>query len=170
MSTVMDDFGYPDGLAAHRKAARGELLTDAEDVAKRAFWSARARAYRSGRTYRQGASARAAAKRQYDTNYYAENKAKIIARATAWRKDRRRDFALKVNQKAARFGVEGKLDWRDLVPDDCAYCGIACESWDHVVPMSRGGANTLENLVPCCWPCNQDKRNRTPDEWLATAA
>ena len=106
-------------------------------------------------------------KRQYDVGYYRGNRAKIIARAIEWRKDRRRDFAMKVNQKAARYGVPGKLDWRDLVPDDCAYCGTPCESWDHVIPMSRGGDNTLDNLVPCCWPCNQDKGNRTPEEWLA---
>lgn len=111
--------------------------------------------------------ARKEQKREYDRQRYLERREEIIQRAVAWRKDRRRDFAMKVNQKAVKYGVPGRLDWRDLVPDDCAYCGTACESWDHVIPMSRGGANTLDNLVPCCWPCNQDKGNRTPEEWLA---
>jgi 5-methylcytosine-specific restriction endonuclease McrA len=35
---------------------------------------------------------------------------------------------------------------------------------DHVVPRSRGGASSWENLVACCIPCNNQKGNRTPDE------
>jgi 5-methylcytosine-specific restriction endonuclease McrA len=35
---------------------------------------------------------------------------------------------------------------------------------DHVVPRSRGGASTLENLVACCYPCNNRKADRTPVE------
>ena len=35
---------------------------------------------------------------------------------------------------------------------------------DHVMPRSRGGASTWENLVACCHPCNNRKGNRTPDE------
>lgn len=105
-------------------------------------------------------------KRAYDAVYYAANRQGIIRRAVAWRSDRRREFAYKVNQVAARHGVEGKLDWRDLVPGPCHYCGTPCESWDHMVPMSRGGANTLGNLVPACWPCNSAKKARTVEEWL----
>jgi len=28
---------------------------------------------------------------------------------------------------------------------------------DHIVPSASGGANTLRNLQPMCWPCNQEK-------------
>lgn len=105
----------------------------------------------------------------YDANY-PRIREQVIARAVAWRKDRRRDFAMKVNQLAVRYGVPGKLDWRDLIYGDCAYCGTPCQSWDHVMPMSRGGANTLDNLVPCCWPCNTWKRARTPEEWWEAIA
>jgi len=35
---------------------------------------------------------------------------------------------------------------------------------DHVVPRSRAGETTWENLVACCHPCNNRKGNRTPDE------
>jgi len=35
---------------------------------------------------------------------------------------------------------------------------------DHVIPRSRGGASTWENLVACCIPCNNRKGNRTPEE------
>ena len=35
---------------------------------------------------------------------------------------------------------------------------------DHVVPKSRGGPDTWENLVAACVPCNNRKGNRTPEE------
>jgi 5-methylcytosine-specific restriction endonuclease McrA len=107
------------------------------------------------------------AKRAYDAARYQEVRERKVAQAVAWRSDRRREWAYKANATAARQGLPGRIDWRDLIPEPCAYCWAPCESWDHVTPLSRGGANDLANIVPCCWPCNQDKRARTPDEWLA---
>ena len=45
----------------------------------------------------------------------------------------------------------------------CQYCGTLLSSsdltLDHVVPRSRGGSSTWENLVACCHPCNRRKGN-----------
>src|SRR6201993_2961383 len=45
----------------------------------------------------------------------------------------------------------------------CQYCGVVLASGeltlDHVVPRSRGGSSTWENLVACCHPCNRRKGN-----------
>lgn len=47
----------------------------------------------------------------------------------------------------------------------CVYCGSGGNlTIDHVHPRSRGGANSWENLVTCCRPCNFRKDNRTPEE------
>jgi 5-methylcytosine-specific restriction endonuclease McrA len=35
---------------------------------------------------------------------------------------------------------------------------------DHVIPRSRGGLSTWENLVACCHPCNRRKGNQLPHE------
>ena len=35
---------------------------------------------------------------------------------------------------------------------------------DHVVPRSRGGRSSWENLVACCYQCNNSKGDRTPEE------
>ena len=47
----------------------------------------------------------------------------------------------------------------------CQYCGSKDKlTIDHVMPRSRGGRDTWDNLVAACVPCNNRKGNRTPDE------
>jgi len=50
----------------------------------------------------------------------------------------------------------------------CQYCARMLPSGeltlDHVIPRSRSGETTWENLVACCHPCNNQKGNRTPEE------
>ena len=50
----------------------------------------------------------------------------------------------------------------------CQYCHRTLPSGeltlDHVIPRSRAGETTWENLVACCHPCNNRKGSRTPDE------
>lgn len=40
-------------------------------------------------------------------------------------------------------------------------CRVKATSVDHIIPTSRGGRDDDDNLVACCWPCNQRKGNRT---------
>ena len=42
----------------------------------------------------------------------------------------------------------------------CQYCGDKAESIDHVIPRSRGGEHTWENVVAACERCNSSKRDR----------
>lgn len=48
----------------------------------------------------------------------------------------------------------------------CVYCGgddrIAC---DHILPLSKGGLSTLDNLATACRPCNSSKGDRLVSEW-----
>ena len=50
----------------------------------------------------------------------------------------------------------------------CQYCGenhSANElTFDHILPVSRGGSRTWENIVTCCLNCNRMKGSRTPEE------
>lgn len=47
---------------------------------------------------------------------------------------------------------------------ECQYCGLRAENVDHVIPRSRGGTHTWENVVACCRRCNSKKENRLPRE------
>lgn len=68
-------------------------------------------------------------------------------------------------KKAVRFSrinVLTRDDWT------CQYCGRRLATrklnYDHVNPRSRGGKTVWENIVTCCYPCNSEKGNRTPQE------
>ncbi|MEO6576859.1 MAG: HNH endonuclease [Polyangiaceae bacterium] len=64
-----------------------------------------------------------------------------------------------------------RLTRRNLMLRDahqCQYCGkrplLRELNIDHVLPRSRGGADTWENLVTACRVCNLRKGWKTPDE------
>ena len=64
-----------------------------------------------------------------------------------------------------------KFNRRNLYARDenrCQYCGKRFATseltLDHVVPRSRGGRSTWDNLVCCCVACNARKGGRLPNE------
>jgi len=64
-----------------------------------------------------------------------------------------------------------RLNRRNLFARDdhrCQYCGQVLPanqlSFDHVVPRSRGGTTSWENVVASCVKCNTKKGGRTPQE------
>lgn len=64
-----------------------------------------------------------------------------------------------------------RLNRRTLFARDghrCQYCGQSLPpsqlSLDHVVPRSKGGPTTWENVVASCIKCNTKKGGRTPQE------
>ncbi len=66
---------------------------------------------------------------------------------------------------------EVRLSRRNIFERDrhlCQYCGRRFPkpdlTLDHVLPRSRGGKDTWENLVLACVKCNLKKSNRTPEE------
>ena len=50
----------------------------------------------------------------------------------------------------------------------CQYCGESglalALAFDHVIPRSRGGRTTWQNIVAACGPCNLRKGGRTPQQ------
>ena len=60
--------------------------------------------------------------------------------------------------------------WDALVAswDGCAYCGTVDGPFqrDCVLPISRGGRYTLDNVVPACRSCNTSKCNDEVTGWM----
>lgn len=48
----------------------------------------------------------------------------------------------------------------------CAYCGAPAETWDHIVPISKGGETKPYNIVPACASCNSSKKDKDLFDWL----
>ena len=49
---------------------------------------------------------------------------------------------------------------------NCAYCGSAENlQWEHIIPISRGGPDTIDNQVLACQKCNCSKGDKDPYEW-----
>lgn len=59
------------------------------------------------------------------------------------------------------LAVLGKWEGR------CAYCRSEVKiTLEHVAPLSRGGADSIENIVPACHSCNSRKNCRTVERFL----
>lgn len=52
---------------------------------------------------------------------------------------------------------------------ECFYCGKPLTkdnmSFDHIMPLSRGGKHSKHNLIACCTSCNMHKNNLTVREF-----
>jgi len=73
-----------------------------------------------------------------------------------WRLSRRKRAEMATG---LRFDVFRRDDFR------CRYCGRGINQGvllevDHVVPQSRGGDDSMDNLVTACWQCNNGKRDK----------
>src|SRR6266480_4464251 len=60
-------------------------------------------------------------------------------------------------RKITRRAVFARDSWT------CQYCGSRSNlTVDHVIPRSKGGESSWENIVASCAPCNRRKGDRTP--------
>lgn len=94
--------------------------------------------------------------------HYEKSPEKVLARVQKYKE-----------QKAAASGYHDEWDIdqiRKRLNDQCSYCGEPLHGKgekDHLVPVSRGGDNSPENLTLACRTCNRDKHAKTAQEFLA---
>lgn len=50
--------------------------------------------------------------------------------------------------------------------NQCVYCGRNANTVDHIIPISKGGKNEYDNLVPCCKSCNSSKKDKDLVDFL----
>lgn len=80
---------------------------------------------------------------------------------------------LRQARRAREASADGRFtlrDWALLLEawgHRCAYCaaeGVRLTA-DHRTPLSRGGSNAIENILPACRPCNARKSTSTEREF-----
>ena len=68
-------------------------------------------------------------------------------------------------RKITRRAVFARDDWT------CQYCGSRAQlTVDHVIPRSKGGGSSWENIVAACAPCNRRKGDALPRQAGMTLA
>ena len=75
--------------------------------------------------------------------------------------------------RAAKAGVDDTLtieQWGKVLLSTnwcCAWCGSGINiQVEHMIPISRGGGNTADNVCALCSSCNFNKGAKTPLEWI----
>jgi 5-methylcytosine-specific restriction endonuclease McrA len=48
----------------------------------------------------------------------------------------------------------------------CFYCSAPADIADHYIPLAKGGPDSEENMVAACQPCNSQKSDRTPNDFM----
>ena len=76
----------------------------------------------------------------------------------------------RVKRVAASGSDLTEAQWRRILDAwaACAYCGGdgAALQRDCVLPISRGGRYTIDNVVPACRSCNASKSNDEVTSWM----
>lgn len=134
-----------------------------------------------GRTPRGKELTKATDKRKYE-----RSRERRIAYTVAWQRQNRD----KHRKSTKRYYEENKVKWsaysgnrrsmtktKSFTKEEfdtlvetfngcCAYCLETHAQLvpDHFIPLSKGGSNEIENIVPACASCNGSKHNKTPLE------
>ena len=105
--------------------------------------------------------------RKHRKGTHYDRKTEIIKRQKRKnrRKKRKNKNSLDATFKSSGFrGNKVKLILRDGYA--CAYCSTKDKllEVEHLIPRSRGGSNSITNLVLSCVDCNRKKSNQLPHE------
>lgn len=68
---------------------------------------------------------------------------------------------------------DAKRLWRKHIKESwenkCAYCGSEDNlTLDHIIPRSKGGEDSTNNVICCCHSCNQSKGHNSWEEWYSS--
>jgi 5-methylcytosine-specific restriction endonuclease McrA len=117
-------------------------------------------------------------RRAYRRKAYLRDAAKINAQQAVYLAShpevkRAKDQAYRARKIAADGAFTG-AEWSALLArwgDMCAYCGGPGPlEADHRVPLTRGGTNFIDNILPACRGCNGRKHKLTEEEFRARLA
>ena len=127
--------------------------------------------------------------RDYYKIYYKENREKVNLKNRMYYKNNaerlkkyQKDFVRKNRQRYRNYNQNYYHKTRSLISTfspqswqqcltyfnhQCAYCG-STESLEqeHVIPVSRGGHYTPDNIIPACRSCNASKNNKIMQDWF----
>lgn len=81
-------------------------------------------------------------------------------------REERKNHSTKRRRGVERVPLIGQEVLLEETGGMCVYCRSPATTWDHIVPVSKGGETTPGNIVPCCTSCNSSKKDRDVFEWM----
>lgn len=109
--------------------------------------------------------------REVKRNWFVANVDKAREAISRWTRahpekclEKTRNYRAKKRNAVGSFTGD---EWKHLVAEfngKCAACGTQTKlEADHMLPLSRGGTNTIDNIQPLCRQCNTRKATKTID-------
>jgi len=154
-----------DGLTANQRYYRKHNGAERsrQDVAK---WR-EANPERAREIDRASYARTAEKRREEKRRYYQE----VVKERNRTPEGRLKEAMRKARRRALAAGLPATLtvdEWEAILGrfnHSCAYCGTTGEmEQDHVIPLSKGGPYTADNIVPACKSCNSSKGNRWTEQ------
>lgn len=114
--------------------------------------------------------------RAYKAKWRKVNGLRVKAINAIWARANPEKFAVHASKRRALKYANTPLDemltsteWITILAEangHCHYCGkIAKLTLDHVIPLSKGGKHSKDNVVAACLHCNCSKNDRTLEDW-----
>ena len=103
--------------------------------------------------------------------YRAQNKERYTLLNRLWRKlnpakalENKYRRRRRIREAGGSFTAQEWIDLCNKYDNKCLCCGEKTKlTPDHVVPISKGGTNYIENIQPLCMGCNRKKNAKTID-------
>ena len=169
----------PDRLKAHRAKAKAKPRTpEVMERARRhaAAWAAAHPEEKRARWKRTYEKNRAKYQALCRAHYYSDIE-RSRERMKRWKQEHPDAVASHcAARRALRVGSPGRHSTQEWLSTKasyhglCVYCLGPAAQREHVVPLSLGGDDSIENIVPACKPCNASKKNTPLLVWLTKRA
>lgn len=86
-------------------------------------------------------------------------------RLSRLKRDRRRENLIQKDIFSLTINDVRKILNRDT---DCVYCGSKENlSWEHIIPVSKGGRWEFNNIVRACMKCQTERGNKDVNRWCS---
>ena len=109
---------------------------------------------------------------EYSKQYYAQNREAILKHVSQWYKTKDGKACAQRAAYNRRTYMKDSIntltsdEWLDILKQHgyrCIYCGKHFTKFkltmEHIIPVSKGGDNVKENIVPACKSCNSKMSN-----------